>query len=243
MKITMKRFFTLIELLVVIAIIAILAAMLLPALSKAREKARQALCLSNCKQLSLSLMFYADDNDDRLPCGYHNQSPGPGRPTWFTLITGEGYLSDINAAICPSGNISKTSQQGRGYGCTYSVLSNGRYNPLNTFATPSYTSTLADAGLIAQAGMTFPDPTTWQPTGSGVHWQWMTPSGLTGEDGYLGIDNADDNFRRRALPRHNGSMNAAFLDGHAESLNWREFYGPLPVGWPYKHAKNHWDDK
>lgn len=64
-----KRGFTLIELLVVIAIIAILAAILFPVFASAKEKARQAKCMSNLKQLSTGVMMYCDNNNGRMPIG------------------------------------------------------------------------------------------------------------------------------------------------------------------------------
>jgi len=64
-----KKAFTLIELLVVIAIIAVLMAVLMPALNRAREQGRRAVCLSNLKQLALAWTMYADENDDRIVNG------------------------------------------------------------------------------------------------------------------------------------------------------------------------------
>ena len=64
-----QKAFTLIELLVVIAIIAILMAILMPALNRAREQGRRAVCLSNLKQLALAWIMYADDNDDKIVNG------------------------------------------------------------------------------------------------------------------------------------------------------------------------------
>src|SRR5437868_2812758 len=71
MQMKSKYAFTLIELLVVIAIIAILAAILFPVFAQAREKARQATCLSNLKQIGLGVLQYVQDNDESFPLATH----------------------------------------------------------------------------------------------------------------------------------------------------------------------------
>ena len=127
----MKKHFTLIELLVVIAIIAILAAMLLPALSAARERARMANCTSKLKQIGLAMHMYAGDNQSCLPinAGFRvNGCSFDYRNTPYLLMKSGylGYVVDVKDSDYVTTSIDKDKID-RSFGNAYQCPSDANY--------------------------------------------------------------------------------------------------------------------
>ena len=215
----MKKLFTLIELLVVIAIIAILAAMLLPALSKAREKARGSACTANVKQLTLSLVQYHMDNDDILPstqneitrtpsavyvayCNPDNKTDGSfgnfvGGYRYYWPAALWTYTGEAKVYLDPA---TKGSSNIIGYGCTGAGTTNygmpylahpGQQprGPINAHATPSQTMYFSCSNLGS--------PNTLYVYGK--------------------IQNCFPEIYGRIGYSHNGGANCGMLDGHCEN--------------------------
>lgn len=203
-----RKGFTLIELLVVIAIIAILAAILFPVFARAREKARQASCQSNLKQIGLAIQMYSQDFDERiLPA---RLGEAPNYMCWTELVY--PYINNDQIYICPShGSPAPSSGTGgyaKSYGLNYEIHPFSTYaghvsNPLDIWPPISTSEIDQPAELISAVDYDFDQP--------GVH--------------YHTVDDLVD-------WRHNGMANILFLDGHVKAMKRNQTLSPKDLWLP-----------
>jgi prepilin-type N-terminal cleavage/methylation domain-containing protein len=173
----MKRGFTLIELLVVIAIIAILAAILFPVFARARAAARQTTCLSNLKEIDLSVQMYLEDYDETLPSS--TMTGMLGEPTYMC----QPYMKNTGILYCPDrsasygttgddacGNINNpycaTKRYGYGWN-TGTSFPAGYTSSANTASPASGDKLAANDGLYASWSQ-YKVPYTWINPTTGV---------------------------------------------------------------------------
>ena len=251
-----KQRFTLIELLVVIAIIAILAAMLLPALSKAREKARIITCVNNLKTCGLWLQLYASDNEDRMVmydmswlagANYSSPSSSSGvRNSWGMALAMNGYapkpesLTMTDSFFCPCETRSTGVFEG-GYNRLAYV--GNIYGMPTTFTYPSFLDKYYNRNLAYPMLGLFKNPSQKVMIGD---------STMRDSDPYQtyyvqpNCDDSDSNPRLTAY-FHRGVCNINWIDGHVSSERSVTMGQPsntmyAPYGGPLDRDKNFFTD-
>lgn len=183
----MRRAFTLVELLVVMAVVAILAAVLLPALSRAKESGRRAACASNLRQIILAALMYADEHEDTFPAqpggdGLAVRAVGGDGTNYYDLQM--SYVNHPRVWLCPSAH----SEPGglMGFHMNGLIITTNGLRAA-AIAEPSQTLLIAETGYRKLYDLA-----------------------------YLRPDQAGNYLYDRPQRNHFGGSNAGFVDGHVQ---------------------------
>ncbi len=225
-----RKGFTLIELLVVIAIIAILAAILFPVFARAREKARQASCTSNLKQIALAMMMYVQDYDETLPAvctmcwGSWSLAPSgtPSREDKISVVTRlMPYVKNGQVWECPSRTFHWCPDPGKSI--PHHAIPQDEWDGFLTTNVALGYGFVEDMLVNGRAVTEYKEPSMQVICGdatgylnerrlacSGPYMVCQIPGGCGGMP-----DNMKDEYTR-----HSGGSNVAFLDGHVKWEKW-----------------------
>ena len=246
--------FTLIELLVVIAIIAILAAMLLPALSKAKERGLAAACLSNTRQMMLGVAMYSGDNGDFFPSPAIWWKSGPyrnaqglscgGEWLWRDQVTPDtpapmisGFVPNLKIWVCPrrQRGLTYTTASGDWDPSITGFLSYG-FNDIAVFGSVDASGNMINTKPFKASFVSQPADVVAMSDTSGSNDPNNTPAAAwldtfwAGSSGPTQSATSENARLQTSYGRHNYRVNIAWVDGHSSSslpsaLIWGNFWG------------------